>query len=302
MAEESRTGRGGEKGLMNVAVLGLGPMGIGITHNLAEAGLHPTVWNRTDPRSKGIANSGVRAVDAVGDAAAATVLSVLPDVDQFRAVTGAEVWERWRREGTERVVVMSTTSPAKIRELERDLAPFSIAVADAAMSGGEAGAMAGTMSIMVGAHRQDWEIIEPLLKTIASVVLRFGLPGTGSVAKLCNQVVVAGTLGALAEALALAEHADIDRSALCDVFAGGLASSAVLTAKRERLLSREYTPSGSAVNQLKDLRYIGGLADDLGMALPLTGVLAELFTAVVDEGRGDEDHSVVLEQIRRARR
>lgn len=287
---------------MYVSVLGLGPMGIGITRNLAQAGLYPSVWNRTDPRSKGIPNSGVRAVGAVRDAAAATVLSVLPDVDQFRAVTGPEIWERWRREGTERVVVMSTTSPAKIRELERDLAPFSIAVADAAMSGGEAGAMAGTMSIMVGAHQQDWEVILPLLETIGSVVLRFGTPGAGSVAKLCNQIVVAGTLGALAEALALAEHADIDRAALCDVFAGGLASSAVLTAKRERLLSREYTPSGSAANQLKDLRYIGGLADELGVTLPLTDVLAELFSMVVDEGRGDEDHSVVLEQMRRTRR
>lgn len=287
---------------MNVSVLGLGPMGVGITHNLAEAGLSPTVWNRTDPRSKGIPHADVRAVHAIGDAAAATVLSVLPDVDQFRAVTGAEVWERWRRGGMERVVVMSTTSPAKIRELERDLAPFSIAVADAAMSGGEAGAMAGTMSIMVGAHQQDWDVIEPLLETIGSVVLRFGAPGAGSVAKLCNQIVVAGTLGALAEALALAEHADIDRSALCDVFAGGLASSAVLTAKRDRLLSREYTPSGSAANQLKDLRYIEGLAEEIGIDLPLTDVLAELFSTVVAEGRGDEDHSVVLEQMRRTRR
>lgn len=287
---------------MNVSVLGLGPMGIGITHNLAAAGLHPIVWNRTDPRSRGIPDPGVRIVDAAGDAAAATVLSVLPDVDQLRAVTGPEIWARWGREGVERVVVMSTTSPAKIRALEADLAQFSISVADAAMSGGEAGAMAGTMSIMVGAHRPDWSVIEPLFERIGSVVLRFGDPGAGSAAKLCNQVVVAGTLGALAEALALAEHAGIDRSALCDVFAGGLASSAVLTAKRERLLSGEYTPSGSAANQLKDLRYVGGLADELGVALPLTGVLAELFTAVVDEGRGEEDHSVVLEQLRRSRR
>lgn len=284
---------------MNVAVLGLGPMGIGITRNLAEAGSQPIVWNRTDPRGKSIPRSGVRIVATPGDAAAATVLSVLPDVDQFRAVTGPEVWARWHREGVERVIVMSTTSPSRIRDLESELAPFSIAVADAAMSGGEAGALAGTMSIMVGARLPDWRAIEPILNTIGSVVQRFGDPGAGSVAKLCNQVVVAGTLGALAEALALAERADIDRSALCNIFAGGLASSALLAAKRERLLSHQYTPNGSAVNQLKDLRYVASLAGELGAAVPITDVLADLFAAVVEDGRGDEDHSVVIEQLRR---
>lgn len=284
---------------MSVAVLGLGPMGRGILRNLVGAGAHPIVWNRTNPRVKDVDLAGVRIADTPAEAVATTVLSVLPDVEHFREVTGPDVWDGWRLAGVKRIVIMSTTSPERIRALESELAAHDIAVVDAPMSGGEAGARDGTMSIMVGARTADWDAVEPLLVTLGTGVHRFGDPGTGSVAKLCNQIVVAGTLGALAEALALAEHAGIDRDALCDSLAGGLASSAVLAAKRERLLTYGYTPSGSASNQLKDLRYIAELARNLGGIAPLAEVLERLFGEIVDAGRGGEDHTVVLERFRR---
>lgn len=281
-----------------VAVMGLGPMGAPIARNLAAAGVRPEVWNRSAVPVDRVRGLDVVIVDSPAAIGAATILSVLPDVDQLREASGPEVWRAWRGAGVERVVVMSTTSPGKVRALAADLGEYGISVADAPMSGGERGAIAGTMSVMVGAEAADWAELEPLFGLVAGTVLHFGGPGAGSVAKLCNQVVVAGTLTSIAESLALAERAGIDRAALLEIFAGGLASSAVLSAKRERLLERDYAPSGSAVNQLKDLRYVHELADELAAVTPVSDALRELFTRVVDDGRGAEDHSVVLEQFR----
>lgn len=273
-------------------------MGAPIARNLAAAGVRPVVWNRSAAAVERLRGDDVVVAGSPAEIAATTILSVLPDVDQLREASGPAVWAAWRDAGTERVAAMSTTSPGKVRALASDLAEYGIGVADAPMSGGERGATAGTMSVMVGAEPDDWAELEPLLGLVAGTVLHFGGPGAGSVAKLCNQIVVAGTLTSIAESLALAERAGVDRSALLDVFGGGLASSAVLAAKRERLLDRDYAPSGSAVNQLKDLRYVHDLAESLDARTPISDALRDLFTRVVEAGHGAEDHSVVLEQFR----
>jgi 2-hydroxy-3-oxopropionate reductase len=285
---------------MNAAILGIGPMGIGIARNLAAAGMRPVIWNRTSERLAQLGEADFLIVDSPESAISETVVSVLPDVDQFREITGSRTWSRWSDAGVRRVVVMSTTSPTKIARLEEDLSVHDIALADAPMSGGTRAAAEGSLSIMVGARDADWTVVRDLLTPVASRVVRFGEPGMGTTAKLCNQVVVAGTMTALAESLALAERAGIDRRALIDVFEHGLASSAVLTAKRTRLLNFRYTPSGSAANQLKDLRYVAELAREWHAAVPLTESITPLFEMLVAEGLGSEDTSVVLEALRRA--
>lgn len=269
---------------MRAAILGLGPMGAGIAANLAAAGWRPVVWNRSAGPRERIAALDVEIAASLDRAIAETVLSVLPDVDQLRAVSGPRVWKAWSDAGVRRVVVMSTTHPDKVTALAADLAEYGLAVADAPMSGGEHGSVAGTLSIMVGAHDEDWAAVRSTLAPAASRIALFGPPGSGSVAKLCNQIVVAGTLSALAEALALAERAEIDREALLDVFENGLAASAVLAPKRDRLLGCDYTPSGSAVNQLKDLRYIGAVAHALEARTPVVDAITPLFEAVVASG------------------
>lgn len=283
---------------MGVMVMGLGPMGRGVARNLALAGVPTRVWNRSTGPRKHLEDVPVTFAESPADAAGSTVLSLLPDVDQFRSVTGPEPWSEWSRRGVQRVVIMSTTSPQKIRDLDEDLSAYGISVSDAPMSGGEMGAALGTLSVMVGSQEAEWPMLKRILNPVASTVRRFGESGAGSVAKLCNQVVIAGTLTAVAEALALAEKANIDEDAFCDVLSKGLGSSAVLDAKRERMISRDYVPSGSAVNQLKDLSYVKELAADVRASIPLSSMLRELFEAVVAQGRGDEDHSVVLEQFR----
>ncbi len=282
------------------AVLGLGPMGEPIARNLVAAGHETQVWNRTAAKAEALA--GAQAVRDLREITAPVILSVLPDIPQLRALLTDDVLAAWERTRP-LLVICSTTSPDRVRALAHELAPRGIRVADAPLSGGDSGAREATLSLMVGASEDDFAELEPTLRAIGRTIMRFGEPGAGSVAKLANQMVVAGTLTALTEALALAEAEGLQLDDLVSVLEGGLAASAVLSLKRDKVLTGDYALGGSAVNQLKDLDYAAGLADAAGAHAPLTELLRSIFASVVDEGRGDEDHSVVLEHFRaRARK
>jgi 2-hydroxy-3-oxopropionate reductase len=279
---------------LRVAVLGLGPMGSPIASNLATAGFPLTVWNRT--RSKAQAFAGVASTPAEpAQVAADVVLSVLPDVDQLDAVAPDPVLAAWADGGTSVVAILSTTSPRKVNEFAARAAAAGIDVVDAPMSGGDRGAREGTLSIMVGGSAPAFATVAPVLDAIGGRLVHLGPLGTGTVAKLCNQLVVAGTLTALGEALGLARRAGLDEEALVGLFANGLAGSAVLDLKAQKMLDREYALGGSALNQLKDLRYAAEVAADLGARTPLLEVAAALFAEVADRGLGGSDHSVVRE-------
>jgi 2-hydroxy-3-oxopropionate reductase len=279
-----------------VALIGLGPMGAPIARHIADAGYRLRIWNRT--RSTAEAFQGVAsAADRVDQLSSRVVISALPDVDQLNQLTPSPVIQQWERDGTTHLVVLSTTSPEKIRALAGRLAPWGITVVDAAMSGGDAGARAGTLSLMVGASAETFNEVLPLLRTFATTIENMGPTGAGAAAKLCNQIVVAGTLVSLAEALDLARRAGLSDQQLVGVLKGGLASSAVLDLKAAKFLERNYDLGGSAVNQLKDLRYAVALGDAVGARLALAREAAALFEDVVQSGFGDLDHAVVQELL-----
>lgn len=280
------------------AVLGLGPMGAPIARNLLRAGIPLQVWNRTREIARPFADEGAEVRDELARIDAAVILSVLPDVPHLRGNLTEEVLEAWSRVRP-LLVIMSTTSPAQVEELASDLAPWGIRVADAPMSGGDRGARESTLSLMVGAEESDFVELEPVLRALGRTVVRFGGPGTGSLVKLANQVVVAGTLSAIGEAIALAERAEVDPRLLVEVFEGGLASSAVLSLKKEKLRDGDYSLGGSAANQLKDLVYASDAAERLEAHAPLTRMLQGVFDEIVQSGEGEQDHSVVLEYFRR---
>lgn len=280
------------------AVLGLGPMGAPIARNLLRAGIPLQVWNRTREIALPFADEGAEVRDELARIDAAVILSVLPDVPHLRGNLTEEVLEAWSRVRP-LLVIMSTTSPAQVEELASDLEPWGIRVADAPMSGGDRGAREATLSLMVGAEEPDFVELEPVLRALGRTVVRFGGPGTGSLVKLANQVVVAGTLSAIGEAIALAERAEVDPRLLVQVLEGGLASSAVLSLKKEKLLDGDYSLGGSAANQLKDLVYASDAAERLAAHAPLTRMLREIFDEIVRSGEGEQDHSVVLEHFRR---
>lgn len=279
------------------AVIGLGTMGAPIAGHLAAAGLAPQLWNRTPP-DPALVPPGARLV-ALADVDADIVLAALPDVPQLRTVLqdglrGALAGRRAL------LVVMSTSSPADILALADELASDRIRVIDAPMSGGDAGARAGRLSLMVGGAVDDVESARPVFATFATTILHFGAVGAGSTAKLCNQVVVGSTLAALAEAVALGSASGLDPALLLDAFAGGLADSAVLRLKRDKLLHREYSLGGSLDNQVKDLRYAEELARRAGVPAEVLAASLRRYEAARASGLGALDHAVVLESILRS--
>ena len=279
-----------------VGLIGLGPMGAPIAGHIAKSGYSLRVWNRTKATAEAL-KPFADVADGVAHLCSRMVLSALPDIDQLDQLTPSPVLAQWERDGTSRLIVLSTTSPDKVRALAARLAPFGISVVDAAMSGGDAGATAGTLSLMVGAEPQVFQDVLPLLQTFAATIENMGPTGAGATAKLCNQLVVAGTLVSLAEALQLARKAGLSDRQLVAVLKGGLASSAVLDLKAAKLLGRSYELGGSAVNQLKDLHYAVALGDGVGARLPLARESAALFEEAVSQGLGEFDHAVIQELL-----
>lgn len=269
-------------------------MGLPIARNLLSSGMPTTVWNRTPSKAEPLTADGAILAETVADAAADVVLSVLPDVPQLLSLLDEAALAAFGAAGT-LLVVTSTTSPEQVRSLGEDLAPHGITVLDAPMSGGVAGAAAGSLSLMVGGTAEAAARARPVLEIIGGTITHLGPLGAGSLTKLCNQVVVAGTLASLGEAFGLARAGGIDPAQLVTVLSGGLAASEVLTQKQEKFLSRDYSLGGSTDNQVKDLLYATAAMEQVEVAGRLTPVLLEAYQELVARGAGQEDHAAVQE-------
>lgn len=280
--------------LPRVAVLGLGPMGAPIARNLLAAGAETVVWNRSPGPAESAAAAGATIARDLADASSSVILCALPDIPVLRDLLDADVLTAWGAVDAV-LVVLSTTSPDHVRTLAADLAPCGIRVVDAPMSGGTDGARAASLSLMVGGADDVVASVSPVLEAIGSTIVHVGALGTGSLAKLCNQIVVAGTLTSLAEAMALARAGGIDLESLTTLLSGGLAASRVLEYKSASLIARDYPLGGSATNQLKDLHYAAAAASAAHVPVRLVPVLRDIFSALEEFGLGDQDHAVVQE-------
>jgi 3-hydroxyisobutyrate dehydrogenase-like beta-hydroxyacid dehydrogenase len=287
---------------VTVSLLGLGPMGAPMAGNLVRALGALTVWNRTPGKAADVVALGARQAGSPAEAATDVVLTVLPDLPQVEAVLHGPGgllagWGRARvPEPT--LVVHGTVSAVAMRTFAEGLRrEHRVRVVDAPMSGGVPGAERGALSLMVGGDPADVEALAPVFAAIATTVVHFGPSGSGQLAKACNQVVVAGTIAALCEALSLADHYGLPRADLLSALAGGLAGSTVLDQKCERWLREDFAGGGSARNQLKDLGFAREAADAAGAPSELTALLHELFGRMVAAGDGALDHSGLLRTI-----
>lgn len=281
----------------NVSLLGLGRMGEPIARRLLTELGSLTVWNRTPSKAVALGGAGAHVTESPAQAAAAITLTVMTDLADVEAILEGDdgLLAGWRanRVADPVLVVHGTVSPAGVAELGRRLRPRGVAVVDAPLSGGVAGAQSGNLSVMVGGEPEALNRALPILRMVGANVVMMGGPGSGEIAKACNQVVVAATVTAVAEALRLADANGIQRALLLDVLAGGLASSEVLRQKRARWLTDDYVGGGSANNQLKDLRFVAESASACGICLPLASELEMVFDDMVAAGFGDLDHSAV---------
>ncbi|SDS61383.1 2-hydroxy-3-oxopropionate reductase [Pseudarthrobacter equi] len=284
----------------SVALLGTGPMGAPIARNIIAAGVPLKLWNRTLEKARVIDGGSVVARPA--DTASEVVLSVLPDLPQVAALLHGEdgLLAGWKRADIKNpiLVIHGTVSPVAVAEFADDcLRNWGLTVVDAPLSGGTIGAEEGRLSIMIGGPRGAMERVRPLFALYGSTIVWFGDTGTGSTVKACNQIVVAATVTALAEAMALASSAGLDLEKVQSVLSGGLANSEVLTQKGRRWIDQDYAGGGSAKNQLKDLKFITETAENRGLKLPLAECLKSAFEDMLAAGDGDLDHTGIYRTI-----
>lgn len=275
---------------MKVCVLGLGNMGLPVAINLARAGHDVTGANIAPVPAASEAGVAVStdATEALRDRE--VVFCLLPDLPYLEPMLPALL-----DGGAADLVVMSTISPSAVRGLAERL-DGQVNVMDACMSGGVAKAEDGSMSIMCGADEAMFERVRQLLDVIGGTVELMGPVGAGAVTKACNQMVVAGTLVALAEATLVAKDNGLDAHHVLQVLGAGLAASELLDQKAAKLADEDFSPSGPAKFLVKDLTFATDSAG--GRDLPSLQVSLDLFTGLTEAGLGDDDNSVVLQYLR----
>ncbi len=279
-----------------IGFIGLGIMGRPMARNLLKAGHTLVVHSRSRGPVEEIVKAGATAAASPRDVAAQcdvliTMLPNSPEVEQVALGPGGII------EGARQDLIfadMSTISPIVSRKIGAALEPKGVAMLDAPVSGGEKGAIDGTLSIMVGGDKAVFERVLPIFQAMGKTITLLGPLGLGGFTKLANQIIVAVNLTGLAEALTLGKKAGLDRELLLTALAGGLAGSKCLDQKRSNYVSNTYNPGFKIDLHYKDLGLIMESARALGVPLPATAVVQELFSALRVKGRGGLDHSGVI--------
>ncbi len=279
-----------------VGFIGLGIMGGPMAKNLMEAGHELVLYNRTREKAEELAGDGTEVVGSPKEVAEQSdiIITMLPDSPQVEEVlTGKDGVLAGIKEGA-LIVDMSTISPVVTRELAEQVEERGASLLDAPVSGGDVGAKQGALSIMVGGSEEDFGRAEPLFDVMGKVATLVGPVGAGQTAKACNQIVVALNIEALSEALVLGSKAGVDPAKILDAISGGLAGSAVMEAKREKMLGHDFDPGFRIELHHKDLGIALAAGREYGVSLPVTAIVDQMLESLKAKGRGDRDHSAVL--------
>jgi 2-hydroxy-3-oxopropionate reductase len=279
-----------------IGFIGLGIMGRPMARNLLKAGYSLVVHSRSKGPVEEIVKAGAKAAGSPKDVAAQcdvliTMLPNSPDVELVALGPNGIV------EGARRGLIfadMSTISPIVSKKVGTALEAKGVAMLDAPVSGGEKGAIDGALSIMVGGDKATFEKVLPIFQAMGKTITLLGPLGFGGFTKLANQIIVAVNLTALAEALTLGKKAGLDRELLLTALAGGLAGSKCLDQKKPNYLASTYNPGFKIDLHYKDLGLIMESASALGVPVPTTAVVQQLFSALRVKGRGGLDHSGVI--------
>ncbi|MFI5607887.1 NAD(P)-dependent oxidoreductase [Amycolatopsis sp. NPDC051903] len=281
---------------VRIAVVGLGVMGLPMSLNLVKAGFDVVGYTRTAERGRPLADGGGALAASLAEAVADAdvVVTVLPDTPDVQAVC-AELFEH-AKAGTV-LVDMSTIRPDAARELHERAAEVSMPMLDAPVSGGEAGAKEGKLSIMVGGAAETLERVRPVLAAMGTTIVLVGGPGSGQTVKAANQLLVAGTLQLVSEALVFLDTHGVDLEPAVDVLGGGLAGSTVLARKGEAMLAGNFQPGFRVDLHHKDLEIYRSAARQNGVFSPAGALVAELMASLRVTGSGGLDHSALLTQV-----
>jgi 2-hydroxy-3-oxopropionate reductase len=273
-----------------IAFVGLGIMGLPMATNLVTAGYDVHAYNRSPREFTGTLAGSI--ADAVRDAD--VIVTMLPDSPDVEAVVlGPDGVLATAREGA-LFIDMSSIAPATARAVAAAAAKVGVRALDAPVSGGEQGAIEGALSIMVGGAAEDFEAARPVLETLGSTVVHVGPAGSGQTVKAANQLIVAGTIELVAEALTFLDAHSVDLEPAVQVLAGGLAGNRILDRKAASMIRHEFTPGFRIDLHHKDLGIVTDSARDAGVVIPLGALVAQLMASARARGLGNLDHSALL--------
>jgi len=279
-----------------IGFIGLGIMGQGMAANLLSAGFSLTVWNRTVTRMQDLVGQGAHAGASPADVAERSdiiVICVSDTADVQEVMLGERGVIHGARSGA-LVIDCSTISPQATRDMALALSEVGVFMLDAPVSGGSEGAARGALSIMVGGEREQFERALPIFQAMGKTITHIGGHGAGQTAKLVNQVLVVGNCIAMCEALLFAQAGGVDLQKTYNAISQGAAGSWMFTHRAPQIMQRDWRPGFTIDLQQKDLRLVLEAADDLGVPLPVTSLVFQLYRTLQVQGSGsDGNHALV---------
>lgn len=281
-----------------VGFIGLGVMGRPMAKHILAKGYQVIVFNRSRPAVDELVGAGAVGATSPADVAAraTVVITMVPDTPDVEAVLQGPggVLETLRPGSV--VIDMSSISPVATRTMAAAVAAKGSAMLDAPVSGGEIGAINGTLSIMIGGNADAVARVRPILEAMGNperIVHVGSEPGSGQICKVCNQIAIGGALAGVSEAFAVARKAGVDPAKVREALLGGFAASRVLEVHGERMLKGNYVPGFRARLYQKDLRLANETAGAHGVSIPATAVVTQLLNALASAGGADLDYSAL---------
>jgi 2-hydroxy-3-oxopropionate reductase len=279
-----------------VGFIGLGIMGKPMAKNLIEAGFPLTVHNRSRASVDELVKHGAAAADSPREVASVVdvIITMLPNSPDVEAVALGPGGIKDGATSGQLFIDMSTINPIVSQQIARELSTAGVDMVDAPVSGGEKGAIEATLSIMAGGEVQHFERALPIFQALGKTITHMGSLGSGGFTKLANQIIVAVNLTAIGEALVFGAKAGVDPQKMIRALSGGLAGSKALDQKSEKILSGDFTPGFKVDLHFKDLNLIKEAAQAIGVAIPATSFVEQLFEVLRTRGRGGLDHSSLI--------
>lgn len=285
--------------MAQVGFIGLGIMGKPMARNLINAGHSLVVHDHKQAPMQELATEGAEMAQSCRDASQGceVIITMLPDsANSEDAILGHHGVLEGAPAGST-IIDMSSINPLVSQKIAAEASKYNVEMLDAPVSGGEPGAIAGTLAIMVGGNEEVFQKHEELLHVMGRSVVRVGEVGAGNVVKLANQMIVAANIEIIGEALTLSQKAGIDPQVVFDAIRGGLAGSNALEAKAPMMMERNFRPGFRIRLHQKDLNNAMATAKDLGVPVPVTSLLQQVLGALVNDGKGDLDHSAIAQFV-----
>ncbi|MEN3608669.1 2-hydroxy-3-oxopropionate reductase [Plantactinospora sp. ZYX-F-223] len=285
--------------MTSIGFIGLGIMGGPMAVNLIKAGHDVVGYDVSPARNAALEQAGGKVATGVGELVQQVdvVITMVRDSADVEAVALGDSGILSNARPGQLYVDMSSISPGTSRQVAEAARTRSVRVLDAPVSGGEAGAIEGTLSIMVGGEPEDFAAARPILEVLGGTVVHVGPAGAGQTVKAANQLIVAGTIELVAEAIVFLEAYGVDTEAAVKVLAGGLAGNRILDRKAAGMLARQFQPGFRIDLHHKDMGIVTSAAREAGVVIPLGAAVAQLIAALKAQGDGGLDHSALLKLV-----